>query len=81
MYQLSLFTGKIHVTSDKLLHMRTSRSHRDRTLAERTSPTAANCIRAALRVDPQYAWMLDLSRHEPPEGVSNANASWLVGSS
>uniref|UniRef100_A0A7S3ZWV3 Uncharacterized protein n=1 Tax=Pelagomonas calceolata TaxID=35677 RepID=A0A7S3ZWV3_9STRA len=61
------------------VHMRTS--HRDRTLAERTSPTAANCIRAALRVDPQYAWMLDLSRHEPPEGVSNANASWLVGSS
>ena len=61
------------------VHMRTS--HRDRTLAERTSPTAANCIRAALRVEPQYAWMLDLSRHEPPEGVSNANASWLVGSS
>ena len=45
-------------------HTRTS--HRGKPLAKRTSPGAAKCITAALAGDPRYAWMLDLSRLEPP---------------
>jgi len=35
-------------------------------LAGRTSPAAADCLRRELAGDPRYAWMLNLSRVAPP---------------
>ena len=48
-------------------HTRTS--HRNKGLAGRTSKDAARCITNSLSKDPEYAWMLDLSSFEPPEGT------------
>ena len=42
----------------------TKTSHRKASLADRTSEEAARCVTEQLKVDPNYAWMLDLSRIE-----------------
>ena len=42
----------------------TKTSHHKASLAGRTSGEAARCVTEQLKVDPNYAWMLDLSRIE-----------------
>ena len=56
--------GGSKCTYQEFASQHTQSSHQRWTLEHRTSGEAAKCITDALKDDPDYAWMLDLSRSE-----------------